>query len=171
MLLLPWLSPKHRTVTRQTEAFRKLWEPSLLQGAFQHIAACTSECVRYFTHSVLDPNWKKCKKNQQLFCNYTCHEFQSNILFSCPHIIHIFKHTPPPQQLHSPHTVPIIETYLWALILTILTSETISMLAISMFIPTATGGPANQDGQPCDFSELSHSYEELSLGTLKKPPL
>ena len=114
---------------------------------------------------------EKVQKNQQLFCNYTCHEFQSNILFSCPHIIHIFKYTPPPQQLHSPHTVPIIETYLWALILTILTSETISMLAISMFIPTATGGPANQDGQPCDFSELSHSYEELSLGTLKKPPL
>ena len=86
-------------------------------------------------------------------------------LYTYSNILH------PPQQLHSPHTVPIIETYLWALILTILTSETISMLAISMFIPTATGGPANQDGQPCDFSELIHSYEELSLVTLKKPPL
>lgn len=31
------------------------------------------------------------------------------------------------------------------------------MLAMSIFIPTATGGPANQGGQPRDFSEL-HSF-------------
>lgn len=38
-----------------------------------------------------------------------------------------------------------------------------------MFIPTATGGPANQDGQPRDFSELSHSHQELSLDTEETP--
>lgn len=46
------------------------------------------------------------------------------------------------------------------------------MLAMSMFIPTATGGPANQDGQPRDFSEL-HSFLARVVpwhGTLPQTP-
>lgn len=47
-------------------------------------------------------------------------------------------------------------------VLTILTSETISILAMSMFIPTATGGPATQqDGPQCDLWELNSFFPHL----------